>query len=270
MSLNKSAVCLSKLLLIPILLILSGCNPYRQTIRIKNNDKDILWGIHPANLEFRKILQDHFLMRDPVGSSCELFYETSTGNSKGIKISFNEMEIDFIPEVLKIPALKTNTNTFLKIGSYGVWTITEFTPQTRMEFLGITLPELNNLKGLIIDLRQNRGGHDAIAAELAAYFIKEETLYEETRIKDINTGAWQDLGHIIAYPQKNSTFHFPIIILISPLCNGTGEGFVNILQKEENIQTLGMSLDENGYILLESPGDYGGGIFPDIRSRYPD
>lgn len=257
------------------------------------NNKQLHWGIKPANLEFKEVLQDHFLMRGPAGSEIELFFESSSGNNKGIRITFKSSKPSFVPEILKIPK-KGNTNSnFLKLGNYGIWSLPEFSPGIRAEFLSKILPQLNMIKGLVIDLRNNQGGHDAIAAELAGYFIKDEVLYEETLIKDMDTGDWQEIGHITAFPSKSHTFQFPIIILISPLCNGAGEGFANVLWKEDNIQTMGMfgtagsfsypggvikipgkfdilypigmSLDENGIILLESPGIYGGGLYPDIR-----
>ncbi|MCD6346426.1 MAG: hypothetical protein J7L96_03300 [Bacteroidales bacterium] len=253
---------------------------------------NLRWGYHPAGEEFREILQDHFLTRGPDKSSAEIFYETSTGNTRGIRVHFSSAAIDYAPKYAGIPSGRREKNFKISDNKLGIWIIPAFTPSVMQDFRKNILPALSGLNGLIIDLRENSGGNDAIAASLAGYFISEEHLYESTLVKDSDTDTWTDLGHIHAEPAE-STFTKPVIMLIGPLCTGTGEGFARIMQMEDHIRTLGiwntkgsfsypggeisipgefniyypigMSLDENGVILIESSGNYGGGVYPDIK-----
>jgi len=288
-NIDSSSVAFAKGLRLGDKLIGWDGGPIHQQIK----DKAVRWGTHPSNLALMEIMQDHFITRGAENSTIELFYETSTGNNRGIRIQFEPSKLDLSPNILEIPGLNSTTSTFTKYDNYGIWTILEFSHRVYTDFINKIQPELGNLQGLVIDLRQNSGGHDNIAAELAGYFITKTRLYEETLIRNISSDSWNDLGRIHAHPPETQAFQNPVILLIGPLCNGSGEGFARILQQEDNIHTLGMwgtagsfsypggkikipgkfelfypigmSLDENGSIIIESPGDYGGGIYPDIR-----
>ncbi|MEA1878476.1 MAG: S41 family peptidase [Bacteroidota bacterium] len=288
-SIDSSSVAYEKGLRLGDKLLGWNGSPVHQFIQ----NKPVRWGIHPTSLAFMEIMQDHFMTRSSVNSSIELFYESSTGNARGIRIPFEPTKLDLTPNILEIPNGELSSSTFTISDSYGTWTILEFSPKVHTDFIKLILPELDRLKGLIIDIRQNQGGKDAIAAELAGYFLSKERLYEETLIRGIASDSWHNLGHIHAIPSEDQTFHKPIILLIGPLCSGAGEGFARILQQENHIRTMGMwetagsfsypggriripgkfvlfypigmSLDENGSIIIESSGDYGGGIYPDIR-----
>lgn len=257
-------------------------------------EKKLRWGLHPATPANYRIFRDHFMTRGPVGTSLELFYESASGNSRGIRIPFEKTEPVLVPDYLGIPETnKPGFNEFYRHEKLGVWTLSDFSPASQSRFLKNIVPQLSALDGLIIDLRENRGGYDGIAAQIASYFISENRQYEETLIRDVEEGSWQDLGIIESRPNPQFTFQKPVILIIGPLCNGSGEGFARLLLLEENIQSLGlwntagsfsypggniklpgkfslyypigMSLDEEGSIVLESSGAYGGGIYPDIR-----
>jgi len=288
-SIDSSSVAFNKGLRIGDNLL--GWNGSAVSKQIKK--KSVHWGIHPSNRNIMNIMQDHFMTRGTVNNTVELFYESSSGNTRGIRIPFESSKIDLTPDILEIPGAKQSSLTFTISDHYGILTINEFNYKAQNDFFSMALPKLDSLKGLLIDLRQNQGGQDVIAAELAGYFISTKRLYEETLIRNMTSDSWHDLGHIYATPSEDLTFHYPVILLIGPLCNGAGEGFARILQQEDHIMTLGMwgtagsfsypggrikipgkfellfpvgmSLDENRSILIESPGDYGGGIYPDIQ-----
>lgn len=251
------------------------------------------WGMHPASLVTRELLQDYFMTRGPVNQSVELFYENATGNTKGIRVEFTEKATSPVPDYLGIPGFSEDYPEFLITEDIGIWTLTDFSHKTLNLFTSTIRPALENIKGLVIDLRNNRGGHDDVAARIAGYFVQEESVYEETVIWDPKTDGWLNIGSIHIHPQDTIQFSKSVYMVIGPLCNGAGEGFARVMSNEANISTIGlwntagsfsypggkvkipnkftlyypvgMSVDENGSILLESPGDYGGGIYPDIR-----
>lgn len=261
-------------------------------IRVIENSQ-IYWGIHPASEAFRIILQNHFMTRGPAGQSVELFIENHTGNAKGIRLYYRPEEISLVPDYIGIPEFEPKQDDFRMVGQTGILTISSFSDKFYNRLINKLLPQIENTNGLIIDLRENTGGLDEIAAGLAQWFVSQEYLYEETLLWDPVESVWTDMGHIHIEPVPDFVYDKPIIVLIGPKCNGAGEGFARVVSQEPNITTLGiwntagsfsfpggritlpgkfkinypigMSLDGDGVILIESPGDYGGGIYPDIR-----
>ncbi len=255
-------------------------------------EKQLLWGIHPASSTFREILQDHFMSYGPIENSVEVFYENLQGNNRGVRLPYQVKKTIFIPPIVDIPNYNENYESYRVYNEIGIWTISEFSQSTLNAFKNNISASLEKTKGLIIDLRRNSGGYDAIAADLAKYFIESETFYEEMIVRNPRNDEWIEMGHIEIQAQEN-VYNKPIILIMGPLCNGAGEGFAKVLNEQPGITSIGMwntagsfsypggkinlghginllypvgmSLDESGSILIESPGDYGGGIYPDIK-----
>lgn len=153
--------------------------------------------------------------------------------------------------------------------------------------------------GLILDLRNNLGGLDDMAADILGSFYPEKTFYEYQNVYDLATGKREiqpaDLKtgslalHIEPAPQ---CFKGRIIALINTKCVSSGEGIALGIRSLPNGETLGFfgtngsfglsgaeaimpggllvrwpsgqSLDENKNIQLDSR-DGIGGVSPSIR-----
>ncbi|WP_443146823.1 S41 family peptidase [Paenibacillus sp. OSY-SE] len=88
----------------------------------------------------------------------------------------------------------------------------------------------NHVKGLIIDLRDNKGGYDQLVANIAGYFVKEERFYEVTSYYNKFTKKFEiyhnETRKII--PTKPS-YDGKIAILINSQTISSGEGLPLVL-----------------------------------------
>lgn len=152
-------------------------------------------------------------------------------------------------------------------------------------------------KGLILDIRNNVGGLDDMAAALLGSFYTEETFYEYQYDYDYATGtrviqrAMTDSDALMIKPAE-AVFTGKIIALVNQKCVSSGEGLALGIRNLPNGDTLGFygtngsfgmtggealmpgelavkwpvgqSLDENQEIQIDSRGGIGG-IAPTIR-----
>jgi len=250
----------------------------------------LMWGYNPATEEFRGLLSCHFITRGTPGSSVEVFYVNSRENSKGVRLEFEKSDIRDFPGFIGIPNKDEDgfADFYLYNDSLAYLRIDHFTPSTLRFFRKVVTDNLSKITGLVIDLRENSGGYDRVAVDIAGHFVSSERFYEETFI--MRNHEMHVLGSITAKP-SDITFPGQVIILTGPLTMGVAEGFVNILIKEENIRSMGCwntagsfslpgglikvgnglklnypvggALDKNHNILLE-PGMFNKGIKPDI------
>ena len=265
-----------------------------ETMEVAAQNENLRWGYHPAGIELRELLLTHFLTRGAVGQSVDLYFENNTGNTRGIRLVFETSAIQYVPDFLSMSNSSGGSGNRFEILDNNIASLrlNSFTPADLGFFNQEVKPNLMTCEGLIIDLRENEGGHDAIAAQIAASFSTQEWFYEEVLVKSVAGDEWQSLGHVHVEPTDNP-FTKPVILVIGPLCIGPGERFSQVLQQETHIQSLGawntmgsfsfpggsikipgcfelhypigMSIDESGVILIEAPGEYGGGVYPDIR-----
>lgn len=153
--------------------------------------------------------------------------------------------------------------------------------------------------GLVLDIRNNIGGFDEMAADILGSFYAEKTFYEYQSMYNPDTDAFEI---VMADPEAGSMglyiepapeqFHDPVIALINQKCVSSGEGIAMGIRNLPNGDTLGyygtngsfgmagaevlmpggllvrfpfgQSLDENQQIQLDSRGGIGG-VAPTIR-----
>jgi carboxyl-terminal processing protease len=156
-----------------------------------------------------------------------------------------------------------------------------------------------NAKGIIIDIRNNIGGMDQMAADLLGSFYAEQTFYEYQNAYNPETGTWELLVSseengkqpVIIEPRA---VHYkgPVIALVNSHCVSSGEGIAMGIRNLSNGEVLGFygtngsfglasgiavmpgglivhwpngqSLDENHEIQLDSRNGIGG-VAPTIR-----
>jgi C-terminal processing protease CtpA/Prc len=250
----------------------------------------LMWGFHPATDEFRKLLSCHYLCRGETGSTVEVFYINDQENSKGIRLELQEGEEAEFPSYVGIPNMMQKEKAVFEVleNDIGYYRINQFSPSILSHFRKHVIDELNRLSGLIIDLRQNLGGYDPVAVQIANHLISEVRLYEESFI--LEDGDYHIFGSHVAEPREPG-FKKNIILLTGPLTMGVAEGFVRLVQEEDYVRTLGSwntagsfslpggqiklgnglklnypiggALDEDHNIMLEA-GEWFHGINPDI------
>ncbi len=248
------------------------------------------WGFHPTNPDMRQLLACHFLSRGKAGSSVEVFYVNSKENNKGVRLTFEkEKQLDY-PFLIGINSHqdKKKKNFILLSDSLAYLRIDKFTPSSLRYFNNKVLGTISDIKGLIIDLRENAGGYDPIAVKIAGHFITQSRTYEESFIKEGDN--IRIINTLTAQPDAPQVLT-NIIILTGPLTMGVAEGFAKLLQKEDHVRLLGSwhtagsfslpggqlklgngirlnypiggSMDENHKIIIEA-GERAQGISPDI------
>ena len=158
-----------------------------------------------------------------------------------------------------------------------------------------------NVPGIIVDLRGNAGGDDAMAAKFSGYFYSDTTVYEYVTHYDVVSGKFEFVdaesdGIIREIPvsiqPQMPNYSGPVVALVNPATISSGEGIAMavknlpqghvvafygtngsfgitggqaILPGDYSIKfPVGRSLDKNKIIQLDSRNGLGG-VTPDIR-----
>jgi carboxyl-terminal processing protease len=133
------------------------------------------------------------------------------------------------------------------------------------------LAEFNaaGVKGLILDIRNNIGGLDAMAADMLASFYPAPRLYEYLYGLNAATGAWQPVP---ADPGDSSPdpglyikpappfFRGPVVALINGSCKSSGEGLALGVKNLPNGETLGFYGTSGSFGMAGGEAKMPGGI----------
>ncbi len=102
------------------------------------------------------------------------------------------------------------------------------------------LSSYSNLKGIIIDVRNNDGGNEANAKEIASNFVDKETLYRYARLKE---GCERNKlsGFRSLEMNAHPTNHFAgkVILLTNKKTFSAGEDFTLMMKATPNIVHIG-------------------------------
>jgi len=140
-------------------------------------------------------------------------------------------------------------------GNIGYIHLGDFIPSQKFyrEAMDQVFAELQNTRGLVIDIRDNPGGNDATAQYVAGRFADEKKLYMVTKKK--NGPAQDDFTDNFEWyvePSSDSRYQNPLVLLTSRWTESAGETFTLAMQQLSNVTQL---------------GDYTSGAFSDNISR---
>jgi len=106
--------------------------------------------------------------------------------------------------------------------------------------LDSVLEHVRNYPVLILDVRPNEGGDDALALPMAARFIREETISEYTQHR---VGpSHSDMSPLIPRqisPRGPWRYDKPVLLLIGPASASSNESFIAAMQTAPQVTTLG-------------------------------
>lgn len=228
--------------------------------------------------------QGRFMARAPIGQEIQVEYRNS-GNSEINKATLTAYDDNY--ETLrktKIKLKKEETPIEGKILSngYGYVKIKYFLSSADIEKPEKALAEQlasfqeKHVKGLVIDLRDNPGGEDALAAAMAGHFVKEEKLYEYPSYYNRHTKKFE-INHIETITIKPAKPYYKdnIAILINNRTASSGEGLPLALKGLPNVKIVGFTSTNGSFgissrpIVMNMPEGY---IveFPDGRSLNKD
>lgn len=119
--------------------------------------------------------------------------------------------------------------------------ISSWNPATvRPADLDAALEQLRDTRALIVDVRPNGGGNDAIALEFAARFTTERITFASVRFRD---GAGHaDFGPVVQRtfsPRGAWQYTKPVYLLIGPNCFSSNETFIAAMAALPQVTTAG-------------------------------
>ena len=148
------------------------------------------------------------------------------------------------------------------------------TPST-IDQLRLAVKEANEQKskGLIIDLRNNLGGLDSMAADILGSFYSVKTLYEYQNIYDMAKGEREILpadnkgGSLALYIEPaQQYFGGKVIALVNQKCVSSGEGIAMGIKNLPNGETLGFYGTNGSFGLSGAKANMSGGLTVDWPS----
>jgi C-terminal processing protease CtpA/Prc len=101
----------------------------------------------------------------------------------------------------------------------------------------------SKVPGLIIDMRQNRGGDGWLARQMAGYFFEEDTFYGTTSFYN----GPGDESSMIA-PRADLQYSGKVVVMVGPGCVSACEFFA-----------LGMTIENRATVIGQYPSAGGGG-----------
>lgn len=136
-----------------------------------------------------------------------------------------------------------STNSFKVIeGKFGYFKTNSFSSNETVEYFKGLIPKLDQLEGLIIDIRNNGGGSSDLGFKILSY-LTEETLVGSTsfarqnisveRAWGNNSTLWKSLGNSTFNANQEYTFQKPVIVLAGAQTFSAAEDFL-IAFKQSN------------------------------------
>jgi carboxyl-terminal processing protease len=150
------------------------------------------------------------------------------------------------------------------------------------------------VSGVVVDIRDNPGGFDALAAFFGGLFYDHTELYEQASFYDDAAGQFEVLPQLTLYLEpQGSYFGGPVVCLVNAGTASSAEGVAMAIQRlpqghvmgfygthgsfglvagESALPAglgiqfpLGRSLDSNSVIQVDSDRTLTGGVVPDLR-----
>lgn len=107
-------------------------------------------------------------------------------------------------------------------------------------FFDEILKELEGVEALILDLRNNTGGVDEIAAEIAGRFaIQEELVYTVQTRNGVNHDDFTEKTSYFSSPFGSQNFSKPVILLTDKITVSAAEVFMNYMKSFPQVTQIG-------------------------------
>lgn len=118
----------------------------------------------------------------------------------------------------------------------GAWN----TAQVQIGDLDAALDSLRNTRALVLDVRANGGGNDALALQLAARFTTTSREFGAVRYR--RGPGHDDFGEWIARslgPRGSWQYTKPVYLLVGAICASSNETFIAAMRQLPNVTVLG-------------------------------
>ncbi|MBB6634182.1 S41 family peptidase [Cohnella thailandensis] len=218
-----------------------------------------------ATNEVRRFNQGRFMVRAPIGKEVQAEFR-NWGETESVRTNLTAYDDQF--ETLKKTKPKFTQADLdaspiegeILDNEYGYVKIKHFLRKSNVTAPEKSLADLlktfqeKHVKGLIIDLRNNPGGEDQLAANLAGFFVKEEKLYEYVSYYNRYTGRFErNRNEVVKIKPATPYFDGKVAILINCLTGSSGEGMPLALKGLPNVQIVGFTSSSGSFGLVSSP-----------------
>ena len=272
---------------------------------------ETLWAAAPqSTLEGHLLAQYRYLVRDPIGTGTTItFQNPESTSSQTITLVAEDDQLEALKRTLppEKEAMQALFNSpiqaeILESGA-GYLSISGFMPTLGGLHLGKQMDQAissfieEDVPGIIIDVRGNGGGIDALVPQLMSHFFDVPDFYEHIAYFDSASSQFKiNPDDTLRIEPQTPYYSGPVLVLVDintmstaegpPLVaqrlpqgqvvgvNGTNGSFAmgapgqNLYQLPEGLAfnfLAGRALDENQQIQVDANADGVGGIVPDVR-----
>jgi carboxyl-terminal processing protease len=260
----------------------------------------LLWSEHPsATAEGRRREQLHLLTRAPVGTRVELGVGGTGADPRSVAVTAEDRpeppsDENVLGAILFGCPVESRTLeggvTYVRI-RYELPTLRCPAPEAE---LGRALASAAGGPGVVLDLRDNFGGEDALVARMAGFFVARERLYERPALRDRVAGGFRPVASVgLTVVPAEPRYTGPLVLLIGGDTLSSGEGLPMLLKGAPNVTLVGsegthgsfainqkeaalpegltfrfpqaQSVDGDGRVQVDSDASGRGGVVPDVR-----
>lgn len=201
--------------------------PYKQV------DWDSIYGIYRAKIYpqmgntalFNDLGQMLLELKDGHTDISSPFGRTSYGYANGAPVNYFEDVIAYT--YLSGATRLENGMAYKMIGSAGYISVPSFSTEINDDQIREILDVFSSAKGIILDVRHNKGGSDRYAKVLANHFFDTRRKVE---IRYYKTGpGHDDLGSVDIYFEPDQSLHYssPLVVLTNRTCFSACNSFVS-------------------------------------------
>jgi carboxyl-terminal processing protease len=255
----------------------------------------------PAAAEGRRLQQLLLLTRAPIGARATLTLVGAASGERRVELQAEDRperrpRANVLKEVLFGCPVEWRTLAsgagYVRI-RYELPTLRCIAPEEELA-RALAAFERGKAHGLILDLRDNFGGEDALVPRFAAFFLGSETLYERPSLFDPRTKDFAPVPGIeLRVKPRGPHYERRVVLLIGARTLSSGEGLPLLLKGAPNVTLLGFdgthgsfainqkevelpegltfvfpqarSVDASGRIQVDSDATGTGGVAPDLR-----
>ncbi|GGG72662.1 S41 family peptidase [Paenibacillus radicis (ex Gao et al. 2016)] len=236
-----------------------------------------MWSDSPNTNQNENVNQGRFMVRAAIGQEVEIEFKNA-GASEAITVKLKAYDDQYEslkktkPQIVRgAPPVEgeilSNGYGYVRITSFlsntalrsenslSSWLSSQSSPDPA-EMLKEKLESFleKGVQGLIIDLRDNPGGEDALVVKMAGYFVNQEKRYSYASYYNRNTGKFErNSGEDYVIKPSKPYFNGKIAILVNGRTASSGEGLPLVLKGMPNVTIVGFTGTNGSFGIMTSP-----------------
>jgi len=232
-------------------------------IDIKEAYKNTFWSELPMTTEGdRNYNQGRFMVRAPIGKQINIEFKNLDENDiKEVSLTAYDDNYETLKRTrLKLKESDPPIEGEILGNGYGYIKIRYFLSNKDIndptEILEEKIKEFQtaNVKGVIVDLRDNPGGDDQMAVKMAGHFVGEEKFYEYASYYNHNTSKFEiNYGEANIIKPSEPLYKGKVAILINNRTASSGEGLPLALKGLPNVKIVGFTSTNGSFGVVTSP-----------------